>query len=227
MLFNAPDWYHSPHSPPSYHQQRQQGHTAGVSAPRDGFLPVPRCKIHCTRDHCQHGHNHLHHVSQAVSNLVTMYNKAYGSLRAFSGVRWDLHQNVVPDRGHRFRCRDAAVEVRECYHTAWKLHRVCATARTRHGPRQPGAWRESAKGNSSKQCLAPSSRCRMPSCPATTGRGQSTSCRVTFHSKRYILIRIDTVRTPKVVSQGGKVGRCQNGLLILPIRGKTSGFIRV
>ena len=76
MLFNAPDWYHSPHSPPSYHQQRQQGHTAGVSAPRDGFLPVPRCKIHCTRDHCQHGHNHLHPVSQAVSNLVTMYNKA-------------------------------------------------------------------------------------------------------------------------------------------------------
>ena len=113
-------------------------------------------------------------------------------------MRWDLHQNVVPDRGHRFRCRDAAVEVRECYHTAWKLHRVCATARTRHGPRQPGAWRESAKGNSSKQCLAPSSRCRMPSCAATTGRGQSTSCRVTAHSKRYILIRTDAVRTTKV-----------------------------
>ena len=37
MLFNAPDWYHSPHSSPIYHQQRQQGHTVGVSAPRDLF----------------------------------------------------------------------------------------------------------------------------------------------------------------------------------------------
>ena len=113
-------------------------------------------------------------------------------------MKWDLPQNVVPDRGHRFRCRDAAVEVRECYHTAWKLHRVCATARTRHGPRQPGAWRESAKGNSSKQCLAPSSRCRILSFAATTLPPGVNLSTVVDPTVEYVLIRIDAVRTPKV-----------------------------
>lgn len=113
-------------------------------------------------------------------------------------MKWDLPQNVVPDRGHRFRCRDAAVEVGECYHTAWKLHRVCTTARTRHGPQQPGAWRESEKGNSSKQCLAPSSRCRILSFAATTLPPRVNLSTVVDPTVEYILIRIDFVRTPKV-----------------------------
>jgi hypothetical protein len=63
-----------------------------------------------TRNHCQNAHNHLNPVSQAVKSLVMMYSKAEGSLRAFSEVKWDLPQNVVPDRGHCFRCRDATTK---------------------------------------------------------------------------------------------------------------------